>query len=151
MKIKSYFISGFWCKPEEAGVEAPAEGEVAVFINGGGIDGYAVRKGGEYEFFGYEPEDCQREMELECAARALEHAEEARKFRAEWIKKYFRYADGLTWNVVPDSLIDGFRWLARNGYVTGPRSVREWDDWAKKFVWSNAIDLTEKGRRFLDE
>ena len=35
MKIKSYFISGFWCKPEEAGVKAPAEGEVAVFINGG--------------------------------------------------------------------------------------------------------------------
>lgn len=151
MKIKSYFISGFWCKPEEAGVNAPAGGEVAVFINGGGIDGYAVRKGGEYEFFGYEPEDCQREMELECAARALGHNDEARKFRVEWIRQYFKWADGLTWDIVPDSLIDGFRWLARNGYVTGPRSVREWDGWAKKFVWSNAIDLTEKGRRFLDE
>ena len=120
MKTKGYFIKGFWCKPEEADVEAPASGEVAVFINGGGIDGYAVRKGGEYEFFGYEPEDCQREMELECVARALGRNDEARNFR----------------------------WLARNGYVTGPRSVREWDDWAKKFVWSNAIDLTEKGRKF---
>ena len=148
MKINSYYFDGYWCKAEEIGMIP--DGEEAVFIDGTVICWRAVRENGEYKFCGVEMDGVTPEMELECVARALGHADEARKFRAEWIKKYFKFADSLTWDVVPDSLIDGFRWLARNKYVTGPRSVREWDDWAKKFVWSNAIDLTEKGRKFLE-
>lgn len=155
MKVLDYEKCGVWDSadnfdkiPSSCKRKLGKDDLLAVYSSG---DIFAVRKSsGRYCFFGYRFSNSgQLNMEKECVAKALGFRKEARKFRKIWIKKYLSEIENMTWDTMSDAYKIGMKWLVRNNYITGPKTIEEWDDWKKAFVWSNGIFLKEKGRNFL--
>lgn len=174
MKVKDYEGMGVWCSLEEAkgaknlltndelinkfeasGIEVCKNTKFAAFLQGEYVELYAAKDvNGTYKFFDgavYSVEPEKFAMEAECVARALCYKKDASELRRTWFLQYLNETDKMTWDTMPDQFKPGMRWLAKNGYITGQKSVQEWDAWKKKNVYSNGIFLTEKGEKFLKE
>lgn len=150
--VKDYEGFGFWTTPDDANIAPPEKGEVALFVNGNILDGYAVReKSGEIRFHDDYSDrgDILRAMDRELVFRALGKGKEASEYRKKWISEILNEVENITWDRVPEDLLPGLRWLARNRYVTGPRTVRETDSLSGKEFFSVGVFLTEKGIKFL--
>lgn len=174
MKVKDFDKMGIWCSLEEAngakglltktelikkfresGIDVDKNTRFAAFLQGEYVEIYAAKdRGGYYKFWDgaiYIVETENRALEAECVARALGYKKDASELRKIWILQYLNETDKMTWDTVPDEFKTGMKWLSRNGYITGQKSVQEWDAWLNKNVYSNGIFLTEKGNKFLKE
>ena len=172
MKVKDYDGLGYWCSLEEAkgakglltkaelikkfkeaGIEVCKNTKFAAFLQGEYVELYAAKDAnGTYKFFDgdiYVVEPEKIAMEAECVARALGYKKDASELRRTGIIQYLNETEKMTWDTVPEEFKAGMKWLAKNGYITGPRAILEYDVWKKKNVYSNGIFLTEKGEKFL--